>query len=168
MVSWITGSRSRGTSEIPIALLYRVPVPDACECSGRTAHPPQRSKCSAYPSSASPPRWAESRRSSWRWCSYYALVACSPACAQCSPKFDRAGLISLGLFVRGDARCDTPIGLRSVREPVVLRRVDEPFDLLGVGPNLLLHRLLRTPGCLINRPLDRRFPNNYQSRLALL
>jgi hypothetical protein len=50
---------------------------------------------------------ARRRRSRWRWCSYFALVACSPACAQCSPKFDRAGLVSLGLFVRGDARCDT-------------------------------------------------------------
>jgi hypothetical protein len=33
-------------------------------------------------SSASPPRWARSRRSNWRWSSGYALVPCSRNCVQ--------------------------------------------------------------------------------------
>ncbi len=49
---------------------------------GRLPHPHIRPKRNAFLSFASPPRWAGSRRSSWRWSSGYALVPCSRDCVQ--------------------------------------------------------------------------------------
>src|SRR5215211_1657350 len=49
-----------------------------------------------------------------------------------------------------------------------LHGIDRSIHLPGVCPDLLLHILLRTPGRLINSPLDRRLPNHDQGSLALL